>query len=65
MKNIEIIEQLLGEIAFGSREYKIDMILNFAGDEINETSELIELAKKDDKQLNQMLLDFILYELNS
>lgn len=57
----EIKEQIVNELALGTRESKIDLIIDLAGDEYETLQDAFKLAKLDDKKINKELLNLYQY----
>lgn len=57
----EIKEQIVKELALGTRESKIDLIIDLAGDEYETLQDAFRLAKLNDKQINKELLNLYQY----
>ena len=57
-ENVEAIEN---ELENGDRESKIDLIIELSGDEYESSDDYIELAKKNDEQIDDLLKDLLEY----
>ena len=57
----EVIDSLTFEIAQSNRTSMINCILEYSGEEYEDTDSIIELAKKTDEQLRYTIRDIITY----
>jgi hypothetical protein len=56
-----VLIQIVTELALGNRESKIDLIIELAGDEYESLNDVLELAKKNEKQIDEELLNLYQY----